>query len=515
MSSISVTTSAVVFLFDSTAEGVSDWYGGDFDPAFLRALSTIDPGGQTRSSILRGDALVDELATKITAVSEEGRRSSQTQSHDMEVYRTVIWDLADAISQQWITVDPETFPLILGKGGVHCISVPTLPTTFRDNIDRLLKKTHGYLGAIDVDLGNPIQQKLFIDYLIKDAVIIGGQVVMELSWEGYLESHFEGAATFQPHGQHLVAYGALDSLRPTIPFPTEPSLRGVISLERYNGKRKFSLQERVLSALAYRKREGKRHVPYAFSVKDDPSNPLEADLPEAKFVRYLLDENNKKGGAEKAKFFKEELGISSNDWRYLAAQFHDGLRGAEIVEIGVKSWEEGFGVSFNAVISIRGLNGRTINIDTNWIMEPGKQPRLSTAVPAKKRDVSEYRGGEPSVVSPSLSGNPRWKEIFRLASEAGRAAAAATVPTPMSVQGFGIEMEGLCGQAWVRVKDARRGFAKWVIANDLAYQHYQSGAQIFANVNSQSVDRAKAYATAFAVVLRHNGIGCEVESRLD
>lgn len=509
-----MSTSAVVFLFDSVADGVPSWYGGLFDSAFLHALSGADPEGQTRSCILRGDALVAQLATKVTSVEEHGQGSSYVQSYDMEVYRTLIWDMADALCLQWNTIDPESFPLVLARRGVHCISVPTLPIEFRHEVDQRLRTTVGYLGAIEIDLGNPIQRKVFVEYLIKDAAIIEGQIVMELSFEGVRDSAFNGSAEFQPNGERYVDYGTLSTLRPAIPLSPAKSPRGQLSLERYDGKRKFSLQERVIAALANRtiSREGK--LPWAFHASADPRDPLEADLPESKFVRYLLDDAHPKGGP-KAKFFSEALGIGPDDWRYLAAQFHDGLKSTKLIEVGVKSWEDGFGVTFNAIIPVKGLNGRTINIDTNWIMHPGQPPRLSTAVPAKKRDMAERQGSVPPVALRRLKGYQRWEAIYQLACEAAKAAAATTVPTPMRVEGYGIEMEGLCGYAWVRIRDARRGFARWLIANGHAHQHYRSGAQVFADVSSQSVDRARACATAFAAVLQHNGIECEVESRLD
>jgi hypothetical protein len=507
-------TSTVVFLFDSQAKGVSDWYGGEFDPAFLRALSVADPKGITQSSVLRGDAIVENLAIKVSNAASDGRSSSYTQSHDMELYRTIIWDFADALSLQWHTVDDEAFPLILGACGLHCIAVTTLPVNFRGVIDCQLRRTNGYIGAIELDLGNPIQRIVFVDYLIKDAVIFSGKVVLELSWDGSADTIFEGANVFQPDGLTHVAYGQLESLRPAIPIPQHPSPRGQVSLERYNGKRRFSLQERVIAALAYRTPPTGGLVPFNISATVDLSYPLEANLPKAKFVNYLLNLDHPKGGS-KAKFFYETLGIGLDDWRNLAAQFHDGLSKAELVEIGIKNWQDGFGVSFNAVIPILGSNGRTVDIDTNWIMEPGKQPRLSTAVPAKKSSITGQLGTASQVVPSNVQGIARWQTIFDLASQAGHSATLITVPTPMRVQSFRIEMEGLCGSAWIRVTDARKGFTKWAIANDHANSHYKSGALFFAKVSSQSVDRAKAYADAFAVVLQHNGIECKVESRLD
>ncbi|MEQ1929824.1 MAG: hypothetical protein ABL957_04720 [Parvularculaceae bacterium] len=178
-------------------------------------------------------------------------------------------------------------------------------------------------------------------------------------------------------------------------------------------------------------------------------------------------------------------------------------------------YEDRFGVSFNVTLAIRGLNGLTANVETNWIMEPGRLPRLVTAVPATSGDLSAGPIDPPPVVASSLSGDDRWAAIFERASSAATAAARAFIPTPMKFVGFDIEMEGACGHAWLRIPDARRGFVRWVVKNGHAGKHYKGGAQIFADVASQSLDRKKAYAMAFAAVLLHNGIKCEVETRLD
>jgi hypothetical protein len=87
--------------------------------------------------------------------------------------------------------------------------------------------------------------------------------------------------------------------------------------------------------------------------------------------------------------------------------------------------------------------------------------------------------------------------------------------TPMKIGGYPVEMEGLCGWANVRIPDARRGFGRWVVRSGAGHRHHRSGAAIYASHDSQSFDRAVAYANAFAAVLKLNGLECEVESRLD
>lgn len=506
-------TSAIVFLFDADAPDLSSWYGGTFDSAFLIALSSADPEGSSNSSVLRGDVLVHQLATRLTTVSKTERGSSYQRSHDKNLLATVTSDIADSMAGHWYTVDPVAFPLLLGNHNIHCISVPTLPKGLEAKIDRSLRDTRGYIGAVEIDLANPMQRYLYINCLVGDAVIADGQVILELGWEGVLNTLFNGAESFHPRGQRLVPYGALASLRPPIPIPSAPSPRGQLSVQRYKGKRSFSLQERILSALSDASEPKVSPASYVFSTTDDPLNPLEAELPEAKFVRYLLDPNHPKGGS-KAKFFGEALGIGPQDWRYLAAQLHDGVKRAALKELGVKSWEGGNGITFNAVIPIRGLNGRTIDVNSNWIMEAGLQPRLSTVVPAGYAEPTGVGALVPSVVDTRLQGDVRWRAIHELASEAGRIAAESTIPTPMFIEGFGVEPEGNCGRAWIRVMDARRGFARWALANGQACQHHSSGAQIFAEVSTQSVDRGLAYGLAYARVLKQNGICCEVESHL-
>ena len=112
---LSMTTTAQAFLFNADAEGVSAYYGGDFETPFLQALSAVDPCGGTRSTVLLGDVDVSALCRRVTAVSREPRRSSHTEGHDMDLYRTIIWDLADALSGQWHKLDLEQFPMILGR----------------------------------------------------------------------------------------------------------------------------------------------------------------------------------------------------------------------------------------------------------------------------------------------------------------------------------------------------------------------------------------------------------------
>jgi hypothetical protein len=500
-------------LFNADANGVSTSYGGEFDPAFLDALSAADPNGTTRSSVFRGDILVSSLCERVTAVSRKPRESSHTVGHDMDLYRTIIWDLADAFAGQWHTVNLETFPEILGRSRVYCICVATLPIELREEIDARLRPTNGYLGSVEIDLGNPIQQELFVKYLIKDAVIDSGSVVIELSSEGYAESSFDGADKFIPGGERRVPYGDLSNYQRPLPDVPEYSRRGHISAERYNGKRRYTVRGRILLALSRLWPQAGEPSAFAFDAFRE-NVVLEAELSEAKFVRYLLNREHADGRG-KAKFFNDVLGIGADDWRYLAAQFYDGLKIADLTKLKVKVWEDGFGISFNCVMPVMGPNGRVAMIETNWILKPGLLPQLSTAFPAAADDTVQVDQNQLKVAPAPLVGDVKWAAIYAIAEKSASIAAEQCVPTPRKIPGFDVEMEGMGGHARVRLPDARKGFARWVVRSGKGRKNHTSGAAIYARVDSQSLDRAVAYAKAFAAVLHLNGIQCSVESRID
>jgi hypothetical protein len=85
----------------------------------------------------------------------------------------------------------------------------------------------------------------------------------------------------------------------------------------------------------------------------------------------------------------------------------------------------------------------------------------------------------------------------------------------MKVEGYPLIADGACGSASVTVKDARTGFAKWLIKNEHGCNGYRGGASVFFLDNSQSYDRAKAAAEAFARVLIWNGIPAQVDAQYD
>lgn len=90
--------------------------------------------------------------------------------------------------------------------------------------------------------------------------------------------------------------------------------------------------------------------------------------------------------------------------------------------------------------------------------------------------------------------------------------------TDPDVTGETVE-DGLCGFAWVRIAPATSKFARWLktLETDKFRLHkgYPSGLEIWPANVSQSWERKKAWAKAFAEVLAEYGIKAYPGDRLD
>jgi len=100
----------------------------------------------------------------------------------------------------------------------------------------------------------------------------------------------------------------------------------------------------------------------------------EATIPTGKLVGYVLDPGHERG-RHKARVFASALGIAAGDWRYLHDRILEALptgvvRGTRITP---------FGVAYEVLVVIDGLNGRTAPVVTTWMVEKDAAPRLTSA----------------------------------------------------------------------------------------------------------------------------------------
>lgn len=81
-------------------------------------------------------------------------------------------------------------------------------------------------------------------------------------------------------------------------------------------------------------------------------------------------------GKHKARVFRSALGIDRDGWEYLREQIATRVVAAEVTEIRTGR----YGVRYLVPMLIDGINGRTHEVMTGWIIEhEGAAPRLTTA----------------------------------------------------------------------------------------------------------------------------------------
>jgi hypothetical protein len=97
----------------------------------------------------------------------------------------------------------------------------------------------------------------------------------------------------------------------------------------------------------------------------------EAVVPEDKLARYALDPEHPRG-RHKARVFSAALGIGRGDWRYLRDQLIDSVTDAPVLGTRITP----FGVLYETLALVDGLNGTTAPVAAIWIVEEDHPPRL-------------------------------------------------------------------------------------------------------------------------------------------
>ena len=99
----------------------------------------------------------------------------------------------------------------------------------------------------------------------------------------------------------------------------------------------------------------------------------QAAIPTAKLLSYALDPSHERG-RHKARVFASALGITAGDWRYLHDQILAKLPEGEIRSTHITP----FGIAYEVIVMIDGLNGRTAPVITTWMVATDAAPRLTS-----------------------------------------------------------------------------------------------------------------------------------------
>jgi hypothetical protein len=93
-----------------------------------------------------------------------------------------------------------------------------------------------------------------------------------------------------------------------------------------------------------------------------------------KLEGYLLNPDHNHG-RHKARVFSSALGITAADWRHLQEAILAGVRNEPVSAIVATP----YGLRCTVVVPIEGLNGKSHDVCTAWLVAGDEPPRLVTA----------------------------------------------------------------------------------------------------------------------------------------
>jgi len=499
-------TSFIAFLFDANHDffARSYVYGAPCEQKLLQAIAVSDIRDEIHARIRRGDILAHNMAYELSRLliipqPHSGIRTTQSSEYrsSHRKWATVVGDMVDTLEEQWCTTARSRLADRLSETMIYCLSVHPIELHLAQCIDDKLRHYEPYLGALELDSMNPLHHKLFYADLL-DCVYLKGKTLFASGWDTDEGVHEFGIMANQHFSLQQLKYSKFMENAPPRLKVVSLSERGKVSQNRLISISKDYHFNKVANELIRFAKERQKN--FHVDLKVLPPEIDQLKVPVEKLLNYALNVDHKEG-KHKARLFKAALGIEAKQWRYLAYQLCEEMKDAKLEVTHVTE----HGIKHRAFLQIAGLNGKMCKVRTAWIISPNEPAKLVTAYPdGEDEDLVKHK--YPSLYVPMENDvHLRWEKIFFAASRMGEEASMACVPNPLHVKGIGIKLEGQCGGAYVQIKN-NKGFSSWLITNGHALQVSRSRIKIPVRLNTQSVDRAVAYATAFSKVLWLNDI---------
>ena len=495
---------AHAFLFNADTPEFGGYYGDPCNKALFDAMLEYNSVYPIVSRIYSGDILLFDLCKLISEVERAGDSTITTYAVDKNLYLTLLTELSQSLEEQTNTFNVDNLLLEVGTHNIYCIVITNLSYSTRMLIDATLQKLNGYIGMLELDIKNPLHVILFVEQMINHGYLKETTLFLEEEFINEEEIVPNWAKGHSKIDIKILASNDFKRQAPPLIIPHEVSPRGERFQKIVTLKGKTDHYQKISEALLENE-----STDFHYIVNGKLSY-AKITVPEDKLTKYALNFEHEKGGKEKARQFKELLGIEAKDWRYLAAQIENGLADGKICN--VRKTE--FGIQYHIDIPIIGLNGVSKTVRTAWLTKENGENQLTTLYVAKQKEQQGRLGTEPNLVNLSKP-DIFWKALYDLAHTEAKKSSENHIATPMFIEGYPPILEGVCGFAWIVVKDARKGFAKWLKDNHIGSKYYRGGWEIFADCCDQSYEKAKRYAETFEKVLKQNGVECYFESRLD
>jgi hypothetical protein len=500
------TSPPVAFFVNVDDPSLESWYGPTVKRALLAAVLAADQDRRALFQTYSGNLL--PLTYRIVNVEVNSSEMADGRFvDDFSARFALLCELCDAASEGWCTLDQIQAPWVLYSRSIYIILASAMSESVRQDVDRKLSELSWYLGAMEVDRGNPIQRWLFGESLIPTWFYSNG-------WVGLDEEEDAEPPARLFRGIKADGFGWTGSRSELLPPPPiawgAMSIRGERSASVLKAASRRTHHEQIAAQVFEIFLQSTIKRPLAFRA--DHPKP-DADLLRRKLCEYVLSPEKSTG---KAELFRRALQIEKDDWRFLAAQLVAGLASAQPHRLRDEPFGERQHLQYDVTVPVVGRNGETKPVKVVWKIVDDKPPELVTAYLDAPKVLSELADHDVHTVISKPGTSLYYEELWEKATQAANQALSGCIPTPIVIQDKSGVMhtirEGMYGGAWVRVPDARTGFARWLINTGRAQKGWP-GARVSAP--SMNADPARAWADALAEVFRINGQDCSTGYYLD
>jgi hypothetical protein len=150
----------VAFFINVEDVTLESWYGPTVDRTLLSAVLGADY--RRRASFRTYSGNLIPRTFRITDVNARSSSRVDERFKDDYVARfALLCDLCDSAAEGWSTLDQAQASWLIFSNNIYLVVVSAMSVQVRRDVDRALSNASWYLGAMEIDPGNPIHQQLF------------------------------------------------------------------------------------------------------------------------------------------------------------------------------------------------------------------------------------------------------------------------------------------------------------------------------------------------------------------
>ena len=177
---MSIVSEYAVYAYLFNADEIGEDYGYVCNKTLLELILNRD---SVYSRIYSGDVLLLELCQQISEIKRKENVTSITKNIDQELYINLVTELVNSIKDRYNTFGEKDLYKCFTKENIFGITITNYKRDICRKLDRLFKEFRGYIGAFELDMGNPLHIILFLKLMNYDGFLKQNELYIEKRYD--------------------------------------------------------------------------------------------------------------------------------------------------------------------------------------------------------------------------------------------------------------------------------------------------------------------------------------------